>query len=129
MKARSRSRRFSSALLKALDENGMLGIQAGVDGHRFLGIWVVVVAGRAFVRSWNDKATGWHRAFLDEPRGAIQIAGREVRVRARKARGERLMRAIDRVYAEKYNTPGSRKYVRGLASPRRRATTMELVPR
>jgi hypothetical protein len=128
MKARSR-RRFSSALLKALDENKMLGIQAGVDDHRFLGIWVVVVNQRAFIRSWNDKSTGWHRTFLDEPRGAIQIAGREVRVSAKKARGERLMAAIDRAYAEKYNTPGSRKYVRGLASPRRRATTMELVPR
>jgi hypothetical protein len=34
------------------------------DGRsRYTGVWVVVVEGRAFVRSWNDKSTGWYRAF------------------------------------------------------------------
>jgi len=33
------------------------------------------------------------------------------------------------VYAEKYATPGSVKYVRGFKTPRRRATTLEFVPR
>ena len=36
---------------------------------------------------------------------------------------------IDAAYAEKYPTPGSRKWVRGFRTPRRRATTLELVPR
>lgn len=90
---------------------------------------MVVVNGRVFVRSWNDKSTGWFRAFEAEPRGAIQIAtGREIRVRARKARGERLMKAIEAAYGEKYNTPASRKWVVGFRRLRRRATTTELVP-
>ena len=50
------------------------------------------------------------------------------RVRTRKARGERLMDAIDLAYRAKYPTPGSRRYVLGLTRPRRRATTLELRP-
>ena len=58
----------------------------------------------------------------------IQFAGREIRVRARKTRDERLMDGIDLAYREKYPTPGSRKYVEGFARARRRATTTELTP-
>lgn len=121
--------RFSKPVLASINQSKILGIRAGLDAHRFLGIWVVVVDGRVFVRSWNDKPDGWHRAFLDDPRGVMQIPGREIRVRARRARGERLLDAIDQAYREKYNTRASLKYVRGLTQPRRLATTMELVPR
>ena len=82
-----------------------------------------------FVRPWNDKPDGWYRAFLDDPRGALTIGEREVRVRARPVRSERLMDAVDRAYATKYNTPGSRGYVLGFRRPRRRRTTTELLPR
>jgi hypothetical protein len=124
------SRRFSKPVLDAIDATKYLRLQAGVDGHRFIAIWVVVVNDRVFIRSWNDKPTGWSRAFEAEPRGAIQTStGREIRIRARKARGERLMKAIEAAYGAKYNTPASRKYVVGFRRPRRRATTTELVPR
>jgi hypothetical protein len=64
-----------------------------------------------------------------EPRGAIQIPDRrEFRVRAKKTRGERLLDAIDDAYREKYDTPASRKWVRGFAQPKRRSTTLEFVP-
>jgi hypothetical protein len=83
------------------------------------------------VRSWNDKPTGWREGFRAEARGAIQIPslGREIAVRAKPARGERLLAAIDRAYAEKYDTKASLKWVRGFARGRRRLTTTELVPR
>ncbi len=123
------TRRFSKATLAAIHDAKILGIRAGIAPHRFLGIWAVVVDGRVFVRSWNDKPDGWHRVFLQESRGAIQIPGREIRVRARRPTGERLLKAVDLAYGEKYNTRGSRKYVIGLARPRRRLTTTELVPR
>ena len=77
-----------------------------------------------------SRATGWrHRAFLEEPRGAIELNGRDVRIRGVPRRGERLMRAIERAYADKYTTPASLKYVAGFRRPRRRAATLELVPR
>ena len=106
----------------------MLGIRAGRD-HRFTWVWVVVVVDRVFIRSWNDRPTGWFRAFEEEPLGAIKIADREVAIRGRKPRGERLMAAIERAYGEKYTTPGSLRYGRGFKTPRRRRATIEVMPR
>lgn len=123
------ARRFSKALLARLDKRHALRVRAGDGPHRFLGIWMVVVGGRLFVRSWNDKPDGWRQGFVREGLGAIELDGREVRVRARAVRGERLLNAIDGAYAERYPHPGSRKYVLGLARPRRRRTTTELFPR
>jgi hypothetical protein len=122
-------RTFSSPALAALDAAKIIGVRAGTE-HRFTGVWVVVVRGRVFARSWSDKPTGWYRAFLDEPLGLIQVPnGREIRVRGKRVRGERLLDAIDEAYAAKYNTPASLKWVRGFARPSRRATTLEFVPR
>ncbi|HEY9226316.1 MAG TPA: DUF2255 family protein [Gemmatimonadaceae bacterium] len=122
--------RFSKPVVTAIHDGGILGIRAGSAPHRFLGVWVVVVKDRVFVRPWNDKPNGWRRAFLEEPQGRIQImSGRQLRVRARAVRGDRLLDAIDHAYATKYDTAASRKWVRGFATPKRRRTTIELVPR
>ena len=122
--------RFSKAVIEALDAAKIIGIRAGVEPHRFLGVWVVVVSSRVFIRSWNDKPTGWREAFREDARGTLQIpSGRELRINARPARGDRLMEAIEDAYAAKYPTPGSRKYVVGFRRPKRRATTVELIPR
>jgi hypothetical protein len=124
-------RRFSRPVLAALEASKILGVRAGLDEHRFTGVWLVTLNGRLFVRSWNDKRTGWREAFRADARGAIQVPplDREILVRARPVRGERLLAAIDRAYADKYDTRASLKWVRGFARERRRATTTELVPR
>ena len=108
----------------------ILGVRAGARSeHRFIGIWVVVVNGRVFARSYTLEKDGWYRTFLEDPRGTIQVGEREVRVRAVPVRSERLRDAVDAAYAEKYPTPGSVKYVRGFRTPRRRAATVEFVAR
>jgi hypothetical protein len=123
------ARGFSKPALAALHAAKIVGVRAGTE-HRFTGVWIVVVKGRVFARSWNDKPTGWYRAFVEEPLGVIQVPnGREIRVRARPVTGERVLDAIDEAYGEKYNTPASRKWVHGFARARRRKTTMEFVPR
>jgi hypothetical protein len=119
---------FSDRLLDAFSAAKIIGVRAGSKPHRFIGVWVVVVKNRVFIRPWNNKPDGWYQSFLEDPEGRIQIADREVRVRARKARGERLMDAIDLAYSTKYPTPGSRAYVKGFALAHRRATTIELLP-
>jgi hypothetical protein len=123
-------RRFSRPIISAIDETKILGVRAGArSDHRFIGIWPVVVEGRVFARSWTLKAGGWYRSFLDDPLGTLQVGKREIKVRAVRARSERLRDAVERVYKEKYPTPGSMKYVRGFRTPRRRDTTIEFVPR
>jgi hypothetical protein len=107
----------------------MLGVRAGKDAHEFTGIWFVLVRGRVFVRPWFDSASGWRQTFLREPMGAILVSGREIAVRARTVRGERIWDAVDLAYATKYPTPGSRKWVRGFALTGRRKTTTEFLPR
>ena len=121
--------RLSRPVVEALHAAKIIGLRAGLEPHRFLGVWVVVVDGRAFVRPWFNKANSWYRVFLEEPRGVLQVGARELPIRVAKSRGERLMDAIDEAYAEKYRTPGSRKWVKGFATKQRRATTLEITPR
>ena len=122
-------RAFSKPVIAALAAAKIVGVRSGTT-HRLTGVWVVVVNGRVFVRSWSDKPTGWFRAFVREPRGVVQIpSGREIRVRARRVRGERMLDAVDAAYGTKYDTPASQKWVRGFAQAARRATTIEFVPR
>ena len=120
--------RFPKAVVAAIHEGPILGIRAGTQPHRVIGIWAVVVEGRVFVRSWSLKPQSWYRTFLEEPRGIVQAAGRTIAVRAVRTRSERLKDAIDRAYLEKYHTPGAVKFARDLGRAKSRATTTELVP-
>ena len=106
----------------------ILGIRAGTKPHRIIGIWAVVVEGSVFVRSYSLKPRSWWRTFLEEPRGIIEVNGREIKVRPVFTRSERLKTAVDRAYREKYNTPGSLIFVEGFRFKKRRDTTTELVP-
>jgi len=124
------AKRFPARVVQAVDEAKILGIRAGTGEHRIIGIWAVVVEGRVFVRSWGVDQNGWYQTFLEEPHGIIQVGERQVRVRAVPTKSERLKAAVSAAYREKYNTPGSRKFVDGFErSKRRRDTTTELVPR
>jgi hypothetical protein len=122
------SRRFPRKVLASIRDGNFLGMRAGSEPHRFIGIWAVVVEDRVFVRSWSLKPRSWWRTFLEEPRGAINVDGREIRVRAVQTRSERLKDAVDRAYLEKYTSPGSIKYARDLGRAKSRATTTELIP-
>ena len=120
--------RFAVDVIAELDEGKILGIRAGSAPHRFIGVWMVVVEGRLFIRSWSLKPRSWYRTFLVDPVGAITIGKRELPVRAVQTRSERLKNAVSKAYAAKYNTPASKKYVRDLSGATSRGTTTELVP-
>lgn len=123
------TRRFRKDIVAAIRDGKILGIRAGTKPHRVIGIWAVVVENRVFVRSWSLKQRSWYRTFLEEPVGVIVVDGREIPVRSVRTRSERLKTAVDQAYREKFNTPGSRHYVLGLARKKRRDTTTELKPR
>ena len=114
------------AAVEALRSAKIIGVRAGSE-HRYTGVWVVVVEGRVFVRSWNDKPTGWFQAFKKESNGTIQVGELEISVRGKPVRSARLRDAVTKAFAEKYNTKGSRKWVEGFAEEHRLLTTMEFV--
>lgn len=120
--------RFAPDVLAAITKHGALKVRAGRAPHRFLGIWAVVVDDRVFVRSWNDKPTGWNRAWKSDPAGAVLVRDREIPVSARAVRSERARDRVSAAYLEKYWRPGSIVFARGLDTPVRRATTLELTP-
>jgi hypothetical protein len=121
------AKRFSQDILANLHDGKTLRIRAGSGSHRFIGIWVVVVNGRVFVRSWSLKPHGWYRTFLEVSRGRIQIDEREIPIRAVHTRSEPLKDAVDRAFV-KYSTGWEIKYAKDLVSEKSRDATMELVP-
>ncbi len=127
-RTRGPARRLPREVVAALDGGKILKIRAGARRHRFIGIGVVVVERRIFVRSWSLEPRSWWRTFLEDPRGAIRVGGRTIAVRAVQIRSGRLRDAVDRAYLAKYGTGGSRRYALDLAAADSRATTTELVP-
>jgi hypothetical protein len=122
------ARQFSRTVVAAIDAAKIMGIRSGTD-HKFIGVWPVVVDGRVFARSWGHSPGGWYDAFLDEPNGSIQVGDREIRVRGREARGERIRDKVEEAYAMKFTTKASQKWVRGFKTARRRDATIEFLPR
>ena len=124
----SRDATFTDDIVEAARKAKIMGVRAGTE-HRYTGVWVVVVDDRIFARSWNDKPTGWFRAFTKESNGTIQINDLEIPVQAKLVRSARTRDAVTAAYAEKYNTKGSRKWIEGFKEPERVLTTLEFIPR
>lgn len=118
---------FAKDVVEAFRSAKIIGVRAGTE-HRYTGVWVVVVDGRVFARSWNDKPTGWFQAFRKEKRGMVQVGDLELPVRGNVVRSSRLRDAVTAAYGEKYPTKGSRKWVEGFAEPERVVNTIEFIP-
>ena len=125
----SAAKHFPKPILAAIAGASFLKVRAGLGPHEFRAIWAVVVQDRVFVRSWSVKPGGWYRTFLKEPEGAILVAGKEVAVEAVPTKSERLRDAVSAAYLEKYVSPASVPYAKGLGRAKSRATTLELTPR
>lgn len=119
--------KFSKAIVEEAQSAKIMGVRAGTE-HKYTGVWVVVVEGRVFARSWSDKPTGWFRAFRKQPAGTIQIGDREIPVRGKVVRSARILAAVTAAFGEKYNTKGSLKWVEGFAEPERVVNTLEFIP-
>lgn len=118
---------FPKATLAKIDKERILGIRAGTNSdHKIIGIWVVTVNGRVFVRSWSKKPRSWWRTFLEDPNGTIYVAGskRGIKVRAVQVKNKALNDLVTKAYKEKYNKPGDLHYT---AQKSPRDTTTELM--
>ena len=121
--------RFPNDILATMKKEKIMGIRAGTDSsHRVIGVWMVVVERRVFIRSWSMKPRSWWRTFLEDPYGRLFIGDREIPIRAIQTRSERLKDLVSQAYKEKYNTPGSIQYVKEMSRKKSRDTTTELVP-
>ena len=125
--AKTMNSKFAKHIVEAARSAKIMGVRSGTE-HKFTGVWVVVVEGRIFARSWSDKPTGWFRAFRKQPAGTIQIGDREIPVRGKLVRNARILDAVTAAFGEKYNTKASQKWVDGFAEPERLATTLEFIP-
>jgi len=119
--------RFAPNVVAKVDAAKSLGVRSG-DTHKHTNVWVVVVNGRVLVRSWNDKPTGWFRAFRKQPLGAIVLKGKPIPARGIHVRNAALIRAVSDALAAKYPHKGSQHYIEGFREPKRKKTTLEFVP-
>ena len=123
----SKADTFAADVVEAFRKAKIMGVRAGNE-HRYTGVWVVVVDGRVFARSWNDKPSGWFQAFRKHASGAVQVGDLELPVRGRLVRSARIRDAVTAAFGEKYPTKGSRKWVEGFAEPERVVNTIEFIP-
>ena len=123
----SKADKFTDEVVDEFRKAKIMGVRAGTE-HRYTGVWVVVVDGRVFARSWNDKPTGWFEAFRKQASGTVQVGDLEIPVRGKLVRSARIRDAVTAAFGEKYPTKGSRKWVEGFAEPERVANTIEFVP-
>src|SRR5205814_530231 len=98
------AKRFPKPIVDAIRDAKILGIHAGTKPHRIVGIWAVVVEGRVFVRSYSLKPRSWWRTFQEEPRGVIEVNGKQIKVRPVFTGSQRLQKLVDHAYAEKFPT-------------------------
>jgi len=118
---------FMDEVVEAFHKAKIIGVRAGTE-HKYTGVWVVVVDGRIFARSWSDKPTGWFQAFRKQPSGMVQVGDLEIPVRGKTVRSTRTRDAVTAAFGEKYPTKGSRKWVEGFAEPERVVNTIEFIP-
>jgi hypothetical protein len=121
---------FPTSIIDAMRTEKIIGIRAGTGPtHRVIGVWMVVVDGRVFVRSYQTKPGGWWHTFLKDPQGEIFVGGRKrgIKIRALQVKSEKMKEAVSAAYKEKYNTPGSVGYVTEMSRSPSRDATMELV--
>ncbi|HYK45825.1 MAG TPA: DUF2255 family protein [Parafilimonas sp.] len=122
-------KKFSRAFLKCVNETQITSVRAGADRTKFTGIWMVVVNGRIFSRSYYGADKSWYTSLLAAEYGEIKCAKDIVAVRGIKPSDlKEITEAINKAYEKKYLTrPSNKKWVDGLNDPERIARTMEFI--
>lgn len=124
------SPQFSKKVIATLHVEKILGIRAGSGStHKVIGVWVVVLDERVFVRSYKLKPGGWWDTFRKDPYGEIFVTNRKrgIKVRAVLVKSETIKEMVSAAYKEKYNTPGSVGYVTEMSRSPSRDATVELL--
>ncbi len=125
-----KTKQFPDSVVEKIHKDKILGIRAGRNSkHRVIGVWVVVVDGRLFVRSYQAKPNGWWQTLVKDPHGQMYLYQRTrgIKVRAVQVKSEAMIEKVSAAYKEKYNTPGSVQYVKEMSRSPSKDATVELV--
>jgi hypothetical protein len=123
-------KKFSKAFLKSINETQITSVRAGEEREKFTGIWMVVVDGRIFGRSYYGAERSWYTALLNGHNGSVKCGKEIIPVKGLKpADIGSISGAINKAYEKKYLVKSyNKKWVDGLCEPERVDRTMEFVP-
>jgi hypothetical protein len=123
-------KKFSKVFLKCINETQITSVRAGKDRTKFTGIWMVVVGGRIFARSYNLSDRSWYTTFLNGDDGDIKCGKEIIPVIGIKPEDINIIsEAINKAYGKKYLVKAyNKKWVDDLIQPERVERTMEFIP-
>ena len=121
---------FLKAFLKCINETQITSVRAGKDREKFTGIWMVVVDGRIFGRSYYGAERSWFTALLNGDKSEIKCGNEILSVKGLiPADIITINKLINKAYDKKYSIKAhNKKWVDGLAESERVARTMEFIP-
>ena len=109
-----------------IKNNNRIGIKAGKERPGFLEIWMVIVDGRIFARSWGLAERSWYNAFLNNPNGEIECGEKVIAIKASIPKDlADLTEHINKAYKDKYPSERNKKYVDGIIQYKHVERTME----
>lgn len=115
-------------VLDYIQNNNLIGIKAGVGRPDFLDIWMVVVQGRIFARSWGLAERSWYNSFLKNPIGQIKCGTILYPIWATTVDDSpELTTAINQAYLTKYNQGYNSIYAQSIIAEKHVAKTMEFM--
>lgn len=126
---KSAAREWDSATLDKLQTVEEIRIATTAPGAKEkprATIWVVVVDGQVFVRSFTGPKGKWYRNVLASPEAEVETDGKTIHLRAVPVKDQKTIEAVSKAYLEKYR--GS-PYAKDMVRPEVLPTTLRLEPR
>ncbi|MCS4225457.1 DUF2255 family protein [Sphingobacterium sp. BIGb0165] len=115
-------------VLDYIQNNNLIGVKAGIERPDFLDIWMVVVQGRIFARSWGLAERSWYNSFLKKPMGQIKCGTILCQIWATVVDDTpELTAAINQAYLAKYNQGYNSVYAQSIIAEKHVAKTMEFM--
>ena len=86
-----------------MTETQITSVWAGKDREKFTGIWMVVVEGRIFGRSYTLSERSWYTTLLSGETGDIKCGKEIIPIKGAKPEDiKSITEAINRAYEKKY---------------------------
>jgi hypothetical protein len=118
--------KFDSATLdkvRNVEEIRIETASAGAKTKHRATIWVVVVDGEVFVRSFTGPKGKWYRNVTANPEADLEVEGKTIHVKAIPVSEQKSIEAVSQAYLEKY---GSSPYAKDMVRPEVLPTTLRL---